>query len=107
MLKETMYRNIDSMKPELTAMADDLFDHPEIGLEEFHALKLLTDWLEREGFQVERGVAALKPPLRLSTSTEQAAPTSVCSASTTRFRGWAMPAAIICRGPASWPPPRP
>lgn len=60
MLKETMYRNIDSMKPELTAMADDLFDHPEIGLEEFHALKLLTDWLEREGFQVERGVAGVE-----------------------------------------------
>ena len=41
-------------------MADDIFDHPEIGLEEFHAQKVLTDWLEKEGFAVERGVAGVE-----------------------------------------------
>ena len=44
----------------MTAMADDIFDHPEIGLEEFHAQKVLTDWLEKEGFAVERGVAGVE-----------------------------------------------
>ena len=56
MLKEVMFRDIDGIRNEMTAMADDIFDHPEIGLEEFHAQKVLTDWLEKEGFAVERGV---------------------------------------------------
>ena len=60
MLKEVMFRDIDRIRNEMTAMADDIFDHPEIGLEEFHAQKVLTDWLEKEGFVVERGVAGVE-----------------------------------------------
>ena len=60
MLKEVMFRDVDGIRNEMTAMADDIFDHPEIGLEEFHAQKVLTDWLEKEGFAVERGVAGVE-----------------------------------------------
>ena len=60
MLKEVMFRDIDGIRNEMTAMADDIFDHPEIGLEEFHAQKVLTDRLEKEGFAVERGVAGVE-----------------------------------------------
>ena len=60
MLKEVMFRDIDGTRNEMTAMADDIFDHPETGLEEFHAQKVLTDWLEKEGFAVERGVAGVE-----------------------------------------------
>ena len=60
MLKEVMFRDIDGIRNEMTAMADDIFDHPEIGLEELHAQKVLTDWLEKEGFAVERGVAGVE-----------------------------------------------
>ena len=55
-----MFRDIDGIRNEMTAMADDIFDHPEIGLEEFHAQKVLTDWLEKEDFAVERGVAGVE-----------------------------------------------
>ena len=60
MLKEVMFRDIDGIRNEMTAMADDIFDHPEIGLEEFHAQKVLTDWLEKQDFAVERGVAGVE-----------------------------------------------
>ena len=60
MLKEVMFRDIDGIRNEMTAMADDIFDHPEIGMEEFHAQKVLTDWLEKEGFAVEREVAGVE-----------------------------------------------
>lgn len=60
MLKEVMFREIDEIRNEMTAMADEIFDHPEIGMEEFHAQKVLTDWLEKEGFQVERGVVGVE-----------------------------------------------
>ena len=64
MLKEVMFRDIDGIRNEMTAMADDIFDHPEIGMEEFHAQKVLTDWLEKEGFAVERGVAGVEPAFK-------------------------------------------
>ena len=64
MLKETMFQNIDRMRDQLTVMADDIFDHPEIGMEEFHAVELLTGWLEKEGFAVERGVAGISTAFR-------------------------------------------
>ena len=62
--KKQLYACIDGMAAEMAAMADDIFDHPELGMEEFHALDLLTGWLEREGFQVERGVGGLKTAFR-------------------------------------------
>ncbi len=64
MNKQSLYSTIDAVAPELCSMADDIFDHPEIGLQEHHAVKLLTDWLEKEGFQVERGVADIETAFR-------------------------------------------
>lgn len=60
MLKEKLFQTIDSVRADMTAMADDLFDHPEIGLEEFHALEVLTGWLKKEGFAVETGTAGVE-----------------------------------------------
>ena len=60
MLKEAMFQDIDGIRNEMTEMADDIFDHPEIGMEEFHAHKLLTDWLEKEGFEVEKSVVGIE-----------------------------------------------
>lgn len=62
--RTAMYREIDGLAPELFAMADDIFDHPECGMEEFHAAGLLEDWLEKTGFQVERGVAGVETAFR-------------------------------------------
>ena len=47
---------VDAQAPELTKMADTIFDHPEIGPHEVLASKLLTDYLEAHGFTVTRGV---------------------------------------------------
>lgn len=62
--KETMYHDIDSQASRMARMADDIFDHPELGLEEFHAFGLLTDWLEQAGFSVERSVAGVETAFR-------------------------------------------
>lgn len=62
--KEKMYALIDSMKQELCDMADDIFDHPEVALEEYHASSLLEDWLEKHGFAVERGLGSMETAFR-------------------------------------------
>ncbi len=46
--------------PELFALACDIFDHPELGLQEFYASRRLETYLEEKGFQVERGIAGIE-----------------------------------------------
>ena len=53
MLEEKLERSVEQSAAALTAMADDFFDHPEVGLQEFHAFETLTGWLEKEGFTVK------------------------------------------------------
>lgn len=55
---------VDEQKPVLTKMADTIFDHPEIGPNEFFAVRLLTDYLTSHGFQVEQGVGGLPTAFR-------------------------------------------
>ena len=51
-VKSKMNNLIDSMKEQLFEMGDAIYDHPEIGLQEVFASKLLEDWLENHGFLV-------------------------------------------------------
>ncbi|MCI8510709.1 MAG: M20 family metallopeptidase [Lachnospiraceae bacterium] len=62
--KESLYETIDGAAAELIRMSDEIFDHPEIGMEEHYAAGILTDWLEKEGFTVERGVAGVETAFR-------------------------------------------
>lgn len=55
---------VDEQAPELTKMADTIFDHPEIGPHEVFASKLLTDYLEAHGFTGTRGVGGLETAFR-------------------------------------------
>lgn len=55
---------LDSIGGEMAGMADRIFDHPELGLEEHMASTLLEDWLEQKGFRVERGLGSLETAFR-------------------------------------------
>ena len=63
-MKEQMNGFIDSLRSELAALSDDIFDHPELGMKEFHASEVLCRWLSRQGFEVERGVGGLETAFR-------------------------------------------
>lgn len=63
-MKSTTFAYIRSIGPDLKEMSDTLFDDPETGLNEHRASALLTDWLEKEGFEVERGVGGLPTAFR-------------------------------------------
>ena len=49
-MKELLNKYIDSISNEILAMADSIFDDPELGLNEFRAMKKITDFLEKNGF---------------------------------------------------------
>ncbi len=51
---------IDEKKQELDACSDYLFDHPELGYQEFLSAAYLKDFLRREGFTVKEDLAGIK-----------------------------------------------
>lgn len=56
MTKDVIYGLIDGLHKEVCRMADEIFDHPEYDGEEYEASRLLEDYLESKGFEVERGL---------------------------------------------------
>lgn len=58
-LKQEVISRVDALGSRLSEMALDIHRHPEGGLQEYHAVEVLTDALSKAGFEVERGVAGL------------------------------------------------
>lgn len=50
---------IDKAEGELKAMNQSIWRNPEVGLQEIHAAEVLTTFLEKNGFSLERGVAGI------------------------------------------------
>ncbi len=59
-MKQKLFRCIDDYKQDLVYLADKIFDDPECGYQEYNASKMLCDYLEGQGFLVERGIAQLE-----------------------------------------------
>ncbi len=55
-----MNQTIQQMLPEMAAMSDNIFDHPELGFKEHHASKLLIDWLRAQGYELTAPVGGLE-----------------------------------------------
>ncbi|HVB64311.1 MAG TPA: hypothetical protein VNE17_06240, partial [Nitrolancea sp.] len=58
-LKVRVRARIDELMPELSELSDDIFAHPEIRFEEFHASAAITEVLKRHEIDVDNGVANL------------------------------------------------
>ncbi len=63
-MKKKLFDAVDNRKQELTALSDEIHDHPEWGGEEVFACGKLIGYLEKEGFSVERGVGGLPTAFR-------------------------------------------
>lgn len=58
-LKQEGVAEVDKRKTLVQRIVDQIFSFAELGFQEFETSKYLTTLLEREGFQVERGVAQM------------------------------------------------
>lgn len=56
-LKKLLCEVIEMHRAELCKMADLIYDFAEKSAEEYKSMELLTDYLQNEGFTVERGIA--------------------------------------------------
>jgi len=50
---------IDDTQAALTRLSDQIWEYAEVGLHEDRSAQALADYIEKEGFQVERGVAGI------------------------------------------------
>lgn len=55
-MKEKLYQLVQAQSDRLLEMSDRIFDNPEYDGEEYFASELLENYLEENGFQVERGL---------------------------------------------------
>jgi len=62
--KQLIFTAVDAQKEALLSIADDIYDHPEVGGQEFRASTLLTSFLSSNGFEVEMGLAGLPTAFR-------------------------------------------
>lgn len=58
-LEEVVASFLNENKDRLTELAKDIWEHPELGVEEFYASKLIADELEKAGFSVNMGVGQM------------------------------------------------
>lgn len=63
-MKNTIFNYIENHRDEIIKMADYIFDNPELAFKEFKASKLLENYLEDNGFKVERGLGSLETAFR-------------------------------------------
>lgn len=66
---------VESRADELFAIACDIYDHPEIGGQEFHACELLENYLKSKGFVIEYGVADLPTAFKATYEQGEGGPT--------------------------------
>src|SRR6202011_3087771 len=58
-MKADLAGQIDGMKKQVQVMVDTVFSFGELGFQEIETSKYLTGMLEKEGFQIERGIAGI------------------------------------------------
>lgn len=64
MEREKIKESWEKRREELCRMADQIYDWAEVGLEETKSSALLEDYLEQQGFAVEKGVGTLPTAFR-------------------------------------------
>ena len=67
-LTKTATQAIENARSLLVDLALDIHAHPELNYEERHAAQVLSDTLEKYGFQVERGVGGVETAFTASLS---------------------------------------
>ena len=63
-MKKVLLEKLNLVKNDMIKISDYIFDNPEVGLEEIKASSILTDYLDKHGFYVEKGVGGIDTAFR-------------------------------------------
>src|SRR2546427_1084735 len=70
-VKDLIGQAVDRLADELEALSRQIHDHPELAYQEVKAAGWLGDFLAKQGFKVERGVAGVETAFRGTIETGQ------------------------------------
>ena len=87
----------EKRRAELCGLADSIYDWAEVGLEEVKSSALLEDYLEKQGFTVEKGVGPCPQPSGPPGNRGREDPGWASSVNTMPWKAWATAAATISR----------
>lgn len=59
-MKDKIFDYLDSIKNQMIDMSDYIFDNPEFDCKEYKAMEVLTDYLNNNGFKLEKGIGGLE-----------------------------------------------
>ena len=62
--KQQVVRHIDAHKDDLWTIATQLYENPELSFNEHDSVKLITDYLIKKGFKVDKGIGGLDTAFR-------------------------------------------
>jgi amidohydrolase len=68
-IKDDVCRAVDRLAPDLEQLSHRIHGHPELGYQEVKAAGWLTEFLDAQGFKVERGVAGVETAFRATLET--------------------------------------
>ena len=71
MNKKDLFVAVDKQKNDLLRMGDYICDNPEIGLKEYKASALLSEYLRQNGYETQLGVGGLDTAFRAEWKTEE------------------------------------
>ncbi len=63
-LKKLVSKKIDDYAEKLFSLSNEVWKNPELNFKEFKAHELLTNFLEKEGFTVERSYTGIETAFR-------------------------------------------
>lgn len=74
-LKSRASKTVDGLRDELISMSLEIHKNPELAFKEFKAASLLSSFLEKQGFLVERNVAGMETDFCASYTSGEGGPT--------------------------------
>lgn len=74
-MKEQVKQEIDRLRDEMTHVARAIYENPETGYREYKSSRILSDFLERNGFGVIRNIAGMETAFLATYSNGSAGPT--------------------------------
>src|SRR5690625_2570707 len=74
-LKEQLINLVQEIQEDLWGMSDTLYEHPELGDEEYESMKLLTNYLKGHNFSVETNIVNRPTAFRAIYKSEKQGPT--------------------------------
>ena len=72
--KEKAVKRVDALGEQMLSLCRTIHENPELGFQEFEASRLLTGFLEEQGFQVTRGCGGLATAFRAERKGKEGGP---------------------------------